>query len=40
MRLLGATSLDDLGPHMVNTRELEALITQDGPDLQSVKSRL
>lgn len=40
MRLLGATSLDALGPHMVNTRELETLVTLDAPEPRDITSRL
>ncbi|EXJ76463.1 uncharacterized protein A1O5_00971 [Cladophialophora psammophila CBS 110553] len=40
MRLLGATSLDDLSPRMVNTREFEMLMAREIPELESIKSRL
>ncbi|OQU94836.1 hypothetical protein CLAIMM_01128 isoform 1 [Cladophialophora immunda] len=40
MRLLGATSLSDLSPRMVNTRELETLLTQDLPEPGSISSKL
>jgi L-lactate dehydrogenase (cytochrome) len=40
MRLLGVTSLSELRPHMVNTRELDALIMTDLPDFANGKSRL
>ncbi|KIX98608.1 uncharacterized protein Z520_05909 [Fonsecaea multimorphosa CBS 102226] len=40
MRLLGATSLDDLSSCMVNTRELEILVAQGIPEWESGKSRL
>lgn len=40
MRLLGVTSLDQLGPHLVSTRELERLISQDKVAVEVVGSKL
>jgi len=40
MRLLGITSLDQLRPHMVNTRSLDAEIMLDLPDLHVKRSKL
>lgn len=40
MRLLGATSLEDLGTHMLHTRELERCIGQGLLEGERVKPRL
>jgi len=40
MRLLGATSLDNLSPHMVNTRELDITIMADIPGFQAETVKL
>lgn len=34
MRLLGVTTLDELRPHMVNTRELDMTIMRDLPEFR------
>lgn len=40
MRLLGVTSLKDLQPQLINTRELDPLIIQDSPHFPLDKSRI
>lgn len=40
MRLLGVTDVEALKPHMINTRELEALIMTDIPDMSPSRPRL
>ena len=40
MRLLGVTSLDDLRPHMVNARELEATIMVELPEFSRTRPKL
>lgn len=35
MRLLGVTDVNQLRPHMVNTRELDSFIMSEIPDLDS-----
>ncbi|EXJ90162.1 hypothetical protein A1O3_03231 [Capronia epimyces CBS 606.96] len=40
MRLLGVVDLDHLGPHLVNTRELDPFILPPGPALHPRQSRI
>lgn len=40
MRLLGVTDVNSLRPHMVNTRELEALVMTDLPGMGNSRARL
>jgi hypothetical protein len=40
MRLLGVTNLDQLRPHMVNTKSLDMILMDELPELNLSKARL